>query len=222
MKNHQCYRNELYLKCDLAIIKVMEDLIDKGYIPLTPFSEQYPFDIVAMHPIKKIYYRLQIKYTGGNRSSKYMPTGKTYGKNKISRGYSSNAFDYYAVYIPNINVVIYPPISLKGKRISTVVGQRPFYWYKDYLNFTGGNPKKQTAKSLSMILPVYKGHAGVRKVKWPTKVKLKTLVWKKPTEKIALDFNVSSNAVTKWCKSYGISKPPRGYWTKQIGGSART
>lgn len=54
-----------------------------------------------------------------------------------------------------------------------------------------------------------------RKVKRPTPEKLHRLVWKYPTSYIAERFGVSSNAVAKWCRSYGIEKPPRGYWAKQ-------
>lgn len=41
------------------------------------------------------------------------------------------------------------------------------------------------------------------------------MIWEKPTTHIAKDFGVSGKAIEKWCKTYGISKPPRGYWNKQ-------
>jgi hypothetical protein len=53
-----------------------------------------------------------------------------------------------------------------------------------------------------------------RKVSRPTKEELEILIWKKPTIRIAKDFGVSDQAVAKWCRLYGISKPPRGYWAK--------
>lgn len=54
-----------------------------------------------------------------------------------------------------------------------------------------------------------------RKVKRPSKEVLEKLVWEKPTAHIALEYNMSDKAVEKWCKNYGIVKPPRGYWQKQ-------
>lgn len=48
----------------------------------------------------------------------------------------------------------------------------------------------------------------------PSKEELKKLIWTKPTTHIAKDFGVSDKAVEKWCKAYGIDKPPRGYWAK--------
>jgi len=54
-----------------------------------------------------------------------------------------------------------------------------------------------------------------RKVKRPSKEELQQLVWTKPTTQIAQDFGVSDKAIEKWCKTYGIEKPPRGYWAKK-------
>lgn len=49
----------------------------------------------------------------------------------------------------------------------------------------------------------------------PSKEELESLIWTKPTTKIAWDYGVSGVAVGKWCKRYGITKPPRGYWAKK-------
>lgn len=47
-----------------------------------------------------------------------------------------------------------------------------------------------------------------------SKEELEKLVWEKSTSQIARDLGVSDKAVEKRCKKFGISKPPRGYWTK--------
>ncbi len=44
---------------------------------------------------------------------------------------------------------------------------------------------------------------------------LMKLVWMLPTTKIADMFGVSDKAINKRCKLLGISKPGRGYWSKQ-------
>lgn len=54
-----------------------------------------------------------------------------------------------------------------------------------------------------------------RKVKRPSKDVLEKLVWLTPTLQLAKTFGVSDKAISKWCIAYGISKPPRGYWSKQ-------
>lgn len=48
----------------------------------------------------------------------------------------------------------------------------------------------------------------------PSKEQLEKLVWSVPTTTIAKQFGVTDNAVAKWCKTYGITKPGPGYWTK--------
>lgn len=55
-------------------------------------------------------------------------------------------------------------------------------------------------------------HKQQRKVERPTKEELEKLIWEKPTIQLGKDFNVSDKAVEKWTKTYGILKPPRGYW----------
>ncbi|WP_333033914.1 MULTISPECIES: hypothetical protein [unclassified Microcoleus] len=41
------------------------------------------------------------------------------------------------------------------------------------------------------------------------------MLWEKPTTCLAKEFGVSGKAIEKWCKTYGIQKPPRGYWNQK-------
>lgn len=52
------------------------------------------------------------------------------------------------------------------------------------------------------------------KIPHPTKEELQILLWQKPTTQIAKQLGVSDNAVARWAKQYGCTKPPRGYWTQ--------
>jgi hypothetical protein len=49
--------------------------------------------------------------------------------------------------------------------------------------------------------------------------KLTELVWTRPTIEIAALFGVSDVAIGKRCRTLGVSKPPRGFWTKVAAGS---
>lgn len=51
-----------------------------------------------------------------------------------------------------------------------------------------------------------------RKTERPEKDELEKLVWELPTVEIAKRYNVSDNTIAKWVKSYGLTKPGRGYW----------
>lgn len=83
--------------------------------------------------------------------------------------------------------------------------------------FAGRNLKKEsTTPKPSEMDPNWR-HApriNTRKVDRPSKEDLKRLLWEMPTRQIAAQFGVSDNAVGKWAKSYGLPKPPRGYWQK--------
>jgi len=61
--------------------------------------------------------------------------------------------------------------------------------------------------------PNLKPNPKPRKSKCPGVEILKELVWKIPTTKIATQYGVSDNAVTKWCKKHEIKKPGPGYWS---------
>ncbi len=74
--------------------------------------------------------------------------------------------------------------------------------------------KRESGKSISHANKKVP-HIKARKVERPSQEALAKMIWEKPTTHIAKDFGVSGKAIEKWCKSYGIPKPPRGYWNKQ-------
>jgi len=53
-----------------------------------------------------------------------------------------------------------------------------------------------------------------RQAERPTKEELEVLVWTIPTIQVAKRYLVSDRCIGKWCDSYGIVKPGRGYWAK--------
>jgi ribosomal protein L35 len=54
-----------------------------------------------------------------------------------------------------------------------------------------------------------------RKVARPTSEELNKLLWETSTRQIAKRYGVSDKTIEKWAKFYNLSKPPRGYWSKQ-------
>jgi predicted DNA-binding protein YlxM (UPF0122 family) len=58
-------------------------------------------------------------------------------------------------------------------------------------------------------------HLKARKVERPSKEELEKMIWETSVSEVARKFGVSNVAVAKWCKSYGISRPPRGYWANK-------
>lgn len=52
------------------------------------------------------------------------------------------------------------------------------------------------------------------KITWPNIEYFEKNLWKKPTTIIAQELGVSDKAVEKYIKKLGLTKPPRGYWSK--------
>lgn len=204
-------------KGDLAAAKVITDLVEKEYSVFVPVvTEHAPFDLIAYKDGK--CYRIQAKY-----SSTGVLKNKTNWADKNGcheRKYNSDDFDFYGLYLPDIDKVVYPSIKFGGCGIRTTPPKspNPFYWWEDFTEFTEDAPKR-TYKEFGIDLTTRKvnleARISTRKVERPSKQELEKLVWEKPTVQIGKDFGVSDKAVEKWCQAYGIEKPPRGYWVKK-------
>ncbi|MFB8789366.1 MAG: group I intron-associated PD-(D/E)XK endonuclease [Potamolinea sp.] len=204
-------------KADIAATKAIADLTIKGYLIFTAVvCEHLPFDFIAYKDGK--CYRIQAKYASKNlvNNISYWADSKGCHQKK----YKLDDFDFYAVYLPDIDRLVYPSIKFGGCYIATKLpnSPTPFYWWEDFIDLTEVAPKRNY-KEFGVDLTTRKvnpdSRIHTRKVERPFKEELEKLVWEKPTAQIAKEFGVSDKAVEKWCKGYGIAKPPRGYWMKK-------
>lgn len=69
-------------------------------------------------------------------------------------------------------------------------------------------------KYIPEVRPVVNYAPVVKISRRPSKEVLEELIKKLPCTKIGSMFDVSDNAVRKWCKFYNIKTQPRGYWEK--------
>ncbi len=207
-------------KGDIALTKIIADLTEKEYYIFLPISESLPIDLIAYKNNKS--YRIQCKYSSsGEIPSKTNWTDK-HGTH--TKHYDTNDFDYFGIYLPNVSQCIYPAISFKGCTVSTnkPTSASSIYWYEDFLQFTDTVNKKNYKdfnipfESLiqSNNIGISGPKIGSRKVERPSKEELEKLIWQVPATQIAKQFGVSDSAIIKWCRSYGIGKPTRGYWSK--------
>ena len=61
----------------------------------------------------------------------------------------------------------------------------------------------------------YKREIGSKhKIEWPPKEIFEIILWERPTSHIAKELGTSDNMVAIYVKRLGLTKPPRGYWTK--------
>jgi len=201
-------------KGDLAAIKAIADLSEKGFEILTPLiCEHLPFDFVGYKDEK--FIRFQAKYRkDGSVPAKTSWSDKNGAHNKR---YGDNDFDYYAIYLPDVKAMCYPSISFMGAKLTTTVpnSSTSFYWYKDFLDLTDKADKK-TYRDFGYELTGSKGpRPETRKVVRPSKEELHELIWEKPMTELSKKFGVSDKAIAKWITSYKIEKPPTGYWLRQ-------
>lgn len=135
-------------KGDLATAKVIADLTEKEYDVFCPIvSEHLPFDLIAYK--EGILYRMQTKYSSDGMIKNTTSWADKHGIH--SKKYSDKDFDYYGVFLPSINKVIYPSIIFGGKTVRTELPNKPksttpFYWWEDFINFTDEAKKRKPVR----------------------------------------------------------------------------
>lgn len=208
-------------KGDLGVAKVIVDLIEKGYTPFRPIvCESLPFDLIAYKDGKS--YRIQVKYSTEGIAPAYTSWANLQGNHR--KYYTEQDFEYFALYLPKIDKVIYPSVKFKGSSFRTELPDSSvkFYWWEDFVNFTDEG-KKRSYKEFGYELRLpkrlsekYSGKPNlkIRKVTRPEVEELLKMIWEKPTTELSKEFGVSDKAIEKWSKAYKIPKPPRGYWMK--------
>lgn len=187
-------------KGDIALMKTTLDLTLKGYNIFLPISEHLPFDFIAYKDGQ--CFRMQAKYSSGGKVN-----NSTYSGGKTTKYYNENDFDYYAVYLPEIDQCIYPSIKYAGAnfRFSKCNSATPFYWYEDFLNFTD-NAEKKNYRDMGWSIDVLTTESILdrtikrRKVERPPLADIIKLVEEKGYSETGRMFGVSDNAVRKWIK----------------------
>jgi hypothetical protein len=128
-------------KADVGVAKVIADLVEKGYVPCIPLSEHQAYDLVAVDT-RGVAYKLQVKYSTSKKNGSVEIRFRTSWANKQGthiKHYRSSDFDYYAVYCPDRNKVLYIPhrtgcpkvVRFDQSANNQLLG---VHWAKDYLN----------------------------------------------------------------------------------------
>lgn len=129
------------VKADIGVGKVISDLVQKGYIPCIPLSEHQPYDIVAIIKDGEAV-KLQVKYAALSGSGIIEVKFRTSWADKHGTHmctYKEQDFDYYAIYCPDKEVVLYIPNSTdcpKVVRFDKTTNNQSKYvkWANDYLD----------------------------------------------------------------------------------------
>ena len=201
-------------KGDLAAVKAISSLTEKGFYILTPtVSEHLPFDIVGYKDGN--FIKFQSKYSSDGICQKKTSWADRNGNHY--KEYQIGDFDYYALYLPEKDVVCFPSISFKGCTIRSFPANSstPFYWYQDFLNLTDHADKKTYKDFGISIIGNKSPRKTSRKVIRPSSEELYHMLWSMTMTDISKKFNVSDKTIAKWAVSYGLKRPKQGYWLKK-------
>ena len=105
-------------KADIGVAKCIADLASKGYVPCIPLSEHQPYDIVAVldnGPAIKI----QVKYAALKNGVVEIKFRTSWADKHGShtKHYNKDDFDFYAIYCPEKDKVLYVPNSSNSPKI---------------------------------------------------------------------------------------------------------
>ena len=98
-------------KADKGLARVIADVVDKGCIPCVPLSDHQPYDLVAVL-VGGSVVKLQVKYASLKKNGTVDVKFRTSWADKNgthTRHYKKEDFDYYAIYCPEKNKVVYVP-----------------------------------------------------------------------------------------------------------------
>jgi len=98
-------------KADIGLANVISNLTEKGHVPCIPLSEHQAYDLVVILS-DRTAIKLQVKYaTLRNNGTVEVRFRRNWSDKKgvHSENYAAWEFDYYAVYCPEKNTVLYIP-----------------------------------------------------------------------------------------------------------------
>jgi hypothetical protein len=104
-------------KGNIGLIKVIADLYSKGYHCFTPFDDHCPVDLIALDKAGKSF-RIQVKYRSLSEKRNHYEVSAVSIVNGKSKPIDRDLIDTWAVYLSNVDKVVYLPIKLmEGKGV---------------------------------------------------------------------------------------------------------
>lgn len=195
-------------KGDLGVAKVIADLIDKGYGILLPMSEHLPYDVVAADDNGNLL-KIQVKYRAGESVSLSAYTSWADKNGSHKAFYTSKDFDFFAVYSPEVDKVIYVPWCGEFKQMSIRVftpnSATPYYWYEDFLDLNDSLPERRKHDTLPYIQHRNLSKNRKTKISWPSVEEVISMVQDTSFLQVGKDLGVSDNAVRKYLKRNGVN-----------------
>lgn len=126
-------------KSDLALAQAVAALTALGYDISIPLSEHLPYDIIA--DTGKRLVRIQVKHSADGTIRNATSYATKAGNHEVR--YQDGDFEYYALYLPDVQRVVFPAFHFGGRRIKFVAPKNgnKFLWYEDFLDLTDEAPE---------------------------------------------------------------------------------
>jgi hypothetical protein len=189
-------------KGDIACAITIADLTKKGFVVFSPsVTEHCAVDLIAYK--NNTMYRIQCKYSSDG-SVKNKTSWADKNGNHTKR-YDLNDFDYYAIYLSEIDTVVYPSIKFSGIKIRTKPANTcsGFWWWEDFTELTDeANLKTYADFNLSKPKTILNLKGEKRKAIRPEKEVLLKQIDELGYCGTGRIYNVSDNAIRKWVKAY--------------------
>ena len=109
-------------KGNTGLIKVIADLYSKGFHCFTPFDDYSPVDCIVMNSNGKTF-RLQIKYRSPDKDDCYKIYASSVVNGKRVK-INKDLIDYWAVYLSDIDKIVYLPVSVMENKNSHTITQK--------------------------------------------------------------------------------------------------
>ena len=98
-------------KADVGVAKTIADLTVKGHVPCLPLSEHQPYDLVVVLKSGRAI-KVQVKFASlkknGTIDVRFRSSWSDRNGTHV-RHYGKDSFDYYAIYCPEKDTVLYVP-----------------------------------------------------------------------------------------------------------------
>ena len=195
--------------------------------------EHLPYDMIVA--FADSFQKVQVKYReAGAAGTVTVPDATSWSNSQGAhrRPYRRADFDVLALYIPDVDRVLFLPFTMVGKTVSLRRHQSAgYYWWEDFLEYPPRSPAKHppvlSRRALHLAARSATGAVGPSecalpssptgrpsKIRWPAPEELARLVDSMPVSALALQLGVSDNAVRKHCRSWGVPLKPRGHWAR--------
>ena len=212
--------NENLIKGQIIELKVQEELLRYGFDISVPNYNASRYDLIADTGTELLKIQVKKSISNSNTSFTFPCTSQNVrSSNKAKHKYTKDEIDYFAT-VWNDKVYLVPVDETSQQK--TIQFDNTEYLAQNVLNmyarlsdeelYNSAHKNKyycidcgcEISKDSTRCIPC--NNRLLRKVELPDRETLKSLIRTTPFTTIAKNFNVSDNAIRKWCDNYELPR----------------